>query len=543
MHKTELYKLSIWVKKGNQIFLLISIYTLSWSPLLFASNSLYWDDWLYFKNSKAIISNFNQAGFPWIGWLHVNILGFNPIFYHVTSFLLFLFSGVLLHLMINNLPKKLFNLSKNEKFFISCLILILPINTARNALNILIYTICYFLFTLAWFLYTTITRKNLFVKSFIFLIFFLSFNLNSLLLFFLIPLLHKIFYTQSHQESQKIIKKFYAEKFYIFSPILFIILKYIFFQPFGLYEDYNKINFKFFVAGLIVLLFTLIALLLIYKSTHLSSLKSHSFFFILFIGIFCLVLSLLPYISIGYFPPYPEWSTRHEVLTPLGISLILGSLLRLLSAFRLNLLKYSVQILLIISCGVITFGTSLNYVVDWKKQNSILSYLKTFHSNQAYKNFLFDDSATEFNIFRRSYRHYEWTGMLGSSTGVNSNFGINATREDFDALINGSFLVSNELAGYSIPKFSEDFIWIEIMNKCTNPEKVDRRSPTFLLIMQDILSLIERVMVSRGFDALNYVRNYQQIQILYSAKESCLSFNSLTLNFEKTVSRINVNNS
>ncbi len=80
--------------------------------------------------------------FNLIGYMHIAMLEIGPSIYKVLTFALMFGSGLLLNLIL----KRHANITKEARFFIVLLFLLLPFNAARVALVVFNYTLCYFLF-------------------------------------------------------------------------------------------------------------------------------------------------------------------------------------------------------------------------------------------------------------------------------------------------------------------------------------------------------------------------------------------------------------
>ena len=162
--------------RNNYTALLAFFYLLSQGGLLLIPNAIYWDDWstLFNNDATLIFEIFKELGsmFNIHGHIHANLLKLGPWSYRVFTFILMFASGLLL----DSILKKINQLSEIDRFLIVLLFLILPFTIARASLIIFPYTFFYFLFFSGWQL---INRSRFGSLA----LFFLSFNLNSLLFF------------------------------------------------------------------------------------------------------------------------------------------------------------------------------------------------------------------------------------------------------------------------------------------------------------------------------------------------------------------------
>ena len=120
--------------------------------------------------------------FNFFGYLHVAMLAIGPWAYRVLTFFLMYASGLLIYRILE-LQKWIRN---EDRLLIVILFLISPFYAARVALVDFPYTFCLFLFFLGWYL----IGKNCLASL---ACFFLSFNMESLLVFYLLPVLDYFF--------------------------------------------------------------------------------------------------------------------------------------------------------------------------------------------------------------------------------------------------------------------------------------------------------------------------------------------------------------
>jgi hypothetical protein len=116
------------------------------------------------------------------GYLHLGLLAIGPWIYKILTFVLMFSSGMLLNKIIGRHQ----SIDKNTRFFIVLLFFILPLNVAQVAMIVFPYTLCYFLFFLAWAL---MDRHRILAL----IIFFISFNTNSLLVFYAVPFVDMLY--------------------------------------------------------------------------------------------------------------------------------------------------------------------------------------------------------------------------------------------------------------------------------------------------------------------------------------------------------------
>jgi hypothetical protein len=215
------------------IWVLAGFYTTSHIWILFIANAVYWDDWILFKGDYEIVINMfiMQAAtlFYLEGYAHVLLLKIGPWIYRVLTFLMMFMAGVFLY----DILKKYKEINSEIRFFIVLLFLIFPFYTARVALIDLRYTVCYFLFFYAWYL----LFKNRFASM---ILFFMSFNTQSLLVFYILPMIELLIFHKGFLSYSNFKKFFFKNINFLIIPFIFFALKIFAFPSSGLYLDYNK---------------------------------------------------------------------------------------------------------------------------------------------------------------------------------------------------------------------------------------------------------------------------------------------------------------
>ena len=419
--------------RNNYTALLAFFYLLSQGGLLLIPNAIYWDDWstLFNNDATLIFEIFKELGsmFNIHGHIHANLLKLGPWSYRVFTFILMFASGLLL----DSILKKINQLSEIDRFLIVLLFLILPFTIARASLIIFPYTFFYFLFFSGWQL---INRSRFGSLA----LFFLSFNLNSLLFFYIIPISYRYFtvdYLFTGVGFWSRLKYFAAKNIdYILLPFIYFATKIYFFKPYGAYAGYNErynalqipgqafaqlfelshlsINLALATA-LIFLVFFVLRLTL--KPNQESKNCYRKLLFI--VGGFTLIIGLFPYWIVGLTPTFSEWSARHQLLMPLGAALVLVGLC---SSSNYNRMGLSI---IIGVCLTINVANYKDLFVDWQKQRELLQLISKNAEIRKSNLIIFDDHSKDKNAIGRTYRFYEWNGLMNQSLGTQTRVGLN----------------------------------------------------------------------------------------------------------------------
>lgn len=347
--------MNVLLNSKNKFLIVLFIYLTANSTLLLNFNGIYWDDWVLFTHSFSEINKmFNQAvgsSGLLVASIHYSLINFLGIYsYRLLTFILLFLSG----LFIYNILKNTGLFSKTSLFFICVFYLLAPHFSGRVALIDFPYTLFLFVFFFAFFLLDSFRNQLSLPKRIVVLaLFFLSFLVNSLLVFYALVLLYLFFhsYRQDTSFTKNCLSFIKIKLDFILLPLVFYLIKSIYFKPSGLYAGYNDVSvlqlfnvksyllafdFSFFQAivdslqalpGLLSLALALpfVALLLGFKSDepepqNSDKYKNHIFYFF---GILAFALGAAPYIVTGKVPVSYGFNDRFQLLLPLGFSFML----------------------------------------------------------------------------------------------------------------------------------------------------------------------------------------------------------------------------
>jgi len=418
--------------------------------LILLNRGIFWDDWVAFNTPVSIlIAMDRQLGMFWTGFLSVFLISlpFGILLQRGLTFALYFISGIFLYNILKNIKE----IKAGARFFIVLFFLLFPLNSARILFTTTNYAVNYFTFYLAfWLLSKYLNKQNLLWRFLALVTFFFSFSTNSFLVFYLLALAYIVY-------CQKNILRYLD---FILLPLFFWLIKILFFTPFGVYEGYNKIKIQnllglpinlfitFYTSFLAVLnkslqlSFPQLIVLLIISSIFFITLKfkkddeNNKINFLLFVfGWIAFILAAIPYLTVGAIPSLNEWSSRHQLLLPLGASFILYYGLKIL----LNKLRITVRLQNFIFFTIIIIFVNANitnylaFQKDWYKQYSLSENIKTSEILKNNTSFLFIDNLRELNANGRTYRYYEYTGLMEYAFGDQKRFGADINRISVEA--------------------------------------------------------------------------------------------------------------
>ena len=432
-------------------YLILSLFYLLANGIIIFNNGIFWDDWcLYNMSFEGVMTQFNGNGLSWYGYFHYFLNGLsNPtlIYNSLTIGLQILSSIFLLKIVVL--------LKLNQKLFYLIVILasISPFFMAKNTMICLPYTLNYFLFFLAfYFLVLSVKRSLVIYRILALILFFLSFMVNSFIVFYIIPFVIIYIINSKIDVSQLTKEMIYNFNFksllrmsdLIFLPVIFFIYKKTYLNTEGLYkESYNKITLdnilgspKVMLKSLVnqigefldlisqyifkdlehFLLFSLIISLtiIIFKriDVKINSIHKKKIFIV---GVLCLILAILPYVFVQKPPSFVGYDTRHQLLMPIGVSLIMVSLI--LSLFKSQ--YYKIVFITIFSIFItISFNMNLQFIKGGFKQESLILNFRTNKLLKMNKTIIYHDNTSEFDATKEEFRFYSLNGISKLAIGV-----------------------------------------------------------------------------------------------------------------------------
>jgi len=399
------------------ILALITTYTIG-NFLLLLSRGIYWDDWaiiplLEEKNYALLWYLLSQGKLFSIYFLYkMAWLTNNPIFFmKFLSFISWLLAGLFLY----GILRQKLALRQNRAFFISACFMLIPIYLVKIIQIVLRYSISNAIFFLAIFLYFTAQKSaGKFIKYsgylLAWILFFLSFETNSFLVFYLGFLGMLLLLYRQENLGRPFLSLLYdfSKKhfFFIILPLIFGLLKVTIGQPTDGYEGYNQIIlpnnlltyiqniwqnivYGFFwpiLAPLGILprkifsgiLIIIVGLFYFLTKNILSNEKEGADFQpkqYLTAGLFLFILGVIPYFLVDKIPHIfgHGFAMRHALLLPLGSSLIiLGAVIAVIK----DRWQTMVQVILLSSFSTFTIFNYYTQDMDWYKQKAIIESLK-----------------------------------------------------------------------------------------------------------------------------------------------------------------------
>ncbi|KAB2933639.1 MAG: hypothetical protein F9K24_07295 [Leptonema illini] len=450
----------------SEAFIICLLYTLA-HGLLLLNQGVFFDDWvLYDVRFDLIVERFTQAGAPWVGFLHgvMQSLPFNVFSYRILVFLSYMGAALLLNLILKDVQE----LRSASRLAIVILFSVLPVNSARIAMINGPAVLFYLLFFVGFWLFSVYLKRRLFVLRIASLVaFFVSFTLNSLLVFYLLVPLFLYYRERKNLKSLRLMLvaglKF-ADFFLL--PILFYLIALIVFPPHGVYAGYNFVspdpmnllhgvvtlllsfvNFFIFDVNTLLSQLSLFVLLIAYILVRRCRLPQggQQWYLRWFIGfgLLAFFLAVFPYCMVGKLPQSVDWDSRHQILMPLGASFVLFFTIVFLGR-KVGWNQHFALVLLVTISVFSSWRSYIGFELDWFKQVAIAEHFKNHPVVKERSTFIVKDELVSLNANGRQYRFYEYTGLMKQAFGDQKRFAISlwefsGSVEDFATMLDESY--------------------------------------------------------------------------------------------------------
>ena len=391
------------------------LYTICWGWLLIAGDVNVLDEPLYWRTFPVVR---NHGSAPWVDFVYINLFDFiHPHFWLYTFVSYFVISFITFHIV----QTTSFLSFRDLRFFVF-LVLILPFNTTRVSSMSLPNTTFLLLFFVSWGLLHYSTR--IYVRILCLCFFFVSFATHSLLVFYLLPICWQL--NRSRPLTARSVKVWLLKNIdFLLLPLLYVLLRKIFWTDGPNYQDLNQTKILSglqFLVAICVIEFGLFLIWRRFRGRDLNGLR------ILGIGVFASGIGSVAYVVLGFYQPdltffrtfaitflgRSAWLSRHQLLQPFGMALIIVGLIGLVSIKYLKTARF-------LRCGSIGISLLLcvclgfEYLVDSKKQNEIIHELSSEETNSETNTFVFIDTVPFMNARGRPYKETTLTIFIHRS--------------------------------------------------------------------------------------------------------------------------------
>lgn len=255
--------------RGTQtrVFVSLAIFAVvAWGAILATPGALFWDDWVVVNDDTLGV--YSDVGLPWVGPVYVALFALGPWTFKVVAIVATIIVGCATYAISG----RGLGLGHRERWLLSALVVVLPLCSTREIAILNLYSWSTALFFVAWYLLVRSSpsapgRLRYVVGA---VLLFASYTTGSLLPFTALPAAHLAYLALSDGTPFRRGAVAFLRRFWwlALAPVVFWVVKTIYFQPSGLYEDYNQIRLHADPIGLAAIALTLgfgvVGLLLIY---------------------------------------------------------------------------------------------------------------------------------------------------------------------------------------------------------------------------------------------------------------------------------------
>ena len=396
-----------------------TLYVASFGLMFFFLRAFFWDDWAV-KTVSAQLERayWKNLGFPPpISFILIEVFQRNPVYFHLAIFFIFFACGWFLFQIL----QKVEFLTASDRRLITILFLVLPINSARVAMQMFSYSYSLFFFYAAW--YILVTKRGCVSKVFSVVLFLLSFNTLSVITFIAVPASHYLLLNGSDFRHSKFRSSIGSALLLIMAATYWFFIKYTY-PPSDLHFSYSSPKVSGTIRGLI-LIFTA-TIFLGWTVWRLNKTKDFRPIKIA-LGIVLVTLGAFPYITSGrlvdisewmlnFVPRASEWDSRNQLLLGAGLSLLITGMI----GERDSEFKKKALVVFVGACVCLNFTFMQGYMLDAMKQQQVINVFSKSDVVREGNIIMINDLAERYNARGRSVRTYEWDGMLKKAFGEGS---------------------------------------------------------------------------------------------------------------------------
>lgn len=440
----------------RDLALLTVIYTLAWG-LMLVNRGFYIDDWAYGRDVSFIMAACKQGGRPLLAYVYPLIFKFpSPVSAaRVVIFLAYLSSAISVYLTLATLTV----IARRERLLISIFFAIFPVYFSRLLLTNAHFAVsCACFFAAWWCVGRYFQTRTLIFRLVALALFFIAFFIESFLVLYGVLLVAYLGYVEitvhGKLSCNGMIRRVGLSLDFFGLPVIFWIARTLWFTPYGSFAAYNQIQAQnlyvtmvqrfhqlwyhsflhpmgYAVAtifgetswaiwgGILVIAIGIWwGLKTIWRRPNTDAPRSYEGWF-LGLGVLLFLSAILPYCAVLKIPGVFDWADRFQLLVPLGAALLLTYGLRIL----LHPKAYVHVAAILIACFVGADAlTMLDFQRDWFKQQALMEQFQASKIMRNATTFIITDQTKDWDVLKRGYLPYEYTGMMVTLFGEETRF-------------------------------------------------------------------------------------------------------------------------
>lgn len=395
------------------------LYLLSYGFHFLFLNAYFWDDWLVnYQLSAKEASQYwkEQLGFfPTNRFIEINLLNRNPVAFHILTLIIFFLVPVIFF----RLSRSFSFLTQRQKFYMTVLLTVLPIYSARVSMACFRLSYSLLLFLVAWLVLADAKTSR--YKYLALPLFLISFLAQSLIPFFLLPCVHSAYMAYVRKESWQH-KSVISQISLLLLPLCYYVFVWKFDPPVPERTDYFTPSISGSARAILFLSATSLLFILVKRRSIKQGQKWASqdlfalSFVLLAVGSFAYMTSgrLLDISEwlLNFVPSKSEWDSRHQLLLGIGLALFL--------AVFVDSLRQEIQrigfLIVVTACVVLNFSTSNGYYLDSIKQTEFIQAVSSIEGLENESSLVIVDHTGWLDARGRSIRSYEWKAMIHKAT-------------------------------------------------------------------------------------------------------------------------------
>lgn len=145
---------------------------------------------------------------------------------------------------------------------------------------------------------------------------------------------------------------------------------------------------------------------------------------ILAVGLAALGLAMLPYLLVGKLPSFVGFETRHQLLMPFGVAIIIVATVRGAGTIMSATVTKVLAVALVAAMTALSAVVSLSLVADAHKQEQVIRALAAEPLVRDASTVVFADNASALGFEGRGYDFYEFNGWMKTAFGDEKRLGL-----------------------------------------------------------------------------------------------------------------------
>lgn len=145
------------------------------------------------------------------------------------------------------------------------------------------------------------------------------------------------------------------------------------------------------------------------------------------IGLLTIALGALPYLVVDKVPVFVSFETRHQLLLPFGVALVVVAAVVALEPVISRWPRMILVGAIVLSCALVSATNALALVADWRKQEQIIALLRDSPDVSRASVVIVTDNVSHLGFDSRAYTYYEVNGWLRAAFGDQRRLGLTAS--------------------------------------------------------------------------------------------------------------------